>query len=295
MKSIRSALLALVLLLPYAAQADVQFGVMANRGELKAQNQWTPMVQYLSETIGEPVELVTWPIENTYQTAEAGSVDFIVTNPAQSAALIEVMGFTPLANVKRAEGASFGGVIIANKKLGLSKGTDLKGRKVMAYNATSAGAYLFQRYHLLQQGVDVTKDFAKLAFSKKQDDIVLAVRAGMMDAGFIRTGVLESMEKDGRIKISELSIIDRVDDPNYPLIRSTKLYPSWYLMARQGVPADMVKKVQEAAFNLPTSHDAAKKAKIEGFVQPQPVAEMSALMRKLAIPPFDSNKLSSAQ
>lgn len=34
----------LVVAAPLPANADIAFGVMANRGELKAQNEWTPLL-----------------------------------------------------------------------------------------------------------------------------------------------------------------------------------------------------------------------------------------------------------
>ena len=70
--------------------------------------------------------------------------------------------------------------------------------------------------------------------SKKQDDIVLAVRAGIVDAGFVRTGQLESMEKEGKIKMDDFVIVDQKKDSDFPFIRSTAMYPEWFLCVIKG-------------------------------------------------------------
>lgn len=243
--------------------------------------------EYLQEKLGEPVKLVTWTIEDTYTVAEQNRVDFIVTNPAQSAGLVAAYGAVPVVSLERPSGKAFAGVIISNKNKGIKSAADVKGKTVMAYNEGSAGAYLFQRYHLQQKDVDITSDVAKLLFAKKQDDIVLAVRAGMVDVGFVRTGILESMVKDNRLNLKDIEIVDAVKDDSYPLIRSTELYPSWYVLAAKGTPAKVSEALKTEALALPSDHPAAKSAKVVGFIEPLPIDNMMKLMRELRISPFD--------
>lgn len=285
------AILALGLLYVFAsgpANADIRFGVMANRGELQAQNQWIAFTEYLARAVGQPVSLVTWPIDKTYEIAESGQVDFILTNPAQSAGLVAVHGATTIASLERGDGARFGGVIIASRFGGVAKAADVRGKTVMAYNPGSAGAYLFQRYHLQQQGIDVTKDAAKLLYAKTQDDIVLATRAGMADVGFVRTGVLESMVEAGRLSLDDIVIVDAVGDGQSSLVRSTALYPSWFIVALKETPAEMSRAVADAAFALPADDPAATSAKVVGFTAPLPIDGMISLMRGLKIAPLDT-------
>lgn len=269
------------------AQADVRFGVMANRGELAATAEWTEFTKYLADKIGEPVVLVTFNIDRTFEMVGGKMVDFVLTNPVQTAGLVEKFGVRPVALWSKNGESAFAGVIIASPKSGVTHAADIKGKKVIAYNPESAGAYTFQRYHLLQAGVDVTKDVASMQFTKKQDDVVLAVKAGVMDVGFVRTGVLESMVAAGRIAMSDVVVVDKVNDPNDKLVRTTPLYPDWFVSAVAGSADAMIAKVKAATLALPADAPAAKAAKVDGFVEPLALDQFVTMSKALKLPPFD--------
>lgn len=269
------------------ASAEIKFGVMANRGELAAQNEWAPFVEYLSGKVGQPVTLVVFPIEKTYEMVESKAVDFVFTNPVQSAGIVKKYGGKTIASRETGEGKEFGGVIIASKKSGVTKSEDLRGKKIMAFSPTSAGAYVFQRYHLFKKGIDVTKDLAEMKYAKKQDDIVLATRAGLVDAGFVRTGLLESMVKDGKVKLEDLTIVDPVKHDGFNYLASTALYPDWYVLSLAHTAPDVASAVAKAAHDLKASDPAAEKAKVKGLGAPVPIEGMISLLEELKLEPFD--------
>lgn len=270
-----------------SAQAEVKLGILANRGEVQALSAWSEFASYLGRAVGDEVKLVPLPIDRIVPAVSSNEVHFMITNPVLSAAAVKRHGATPLATINQGEGVRFGGVIIANAKAGITKGDQLKGRKVMCYNPGSAGAYTFQRYHLFKQGLDITKDFAVLQESKKQDDIVLAVRAGMMDAGFVRTGLLESMAAAGKVKMEDLVIVDKVNDASFPHVRSTALYPEWFLLASPQTDPQIAAKVTAAAMALSGDAPAATSASIKGFEKPVELDGMATLLAELRMAPFD--------
>lgn len=270
-----------------AARADVGLGVLANRGELKALSAWGGFAEYLGKEIGEPVKLLPLTADKVLGAVASGEAQFIITNPVQSAAIVKQAQGTPLATIDQGEGIRFGGVIIANPKSGIRTSADLRGKKVMSYTPASAGAYVFQRYHLFKQGIDVTKDFAVFQEAKKQDDIVLAVRAGMMDAGFVRTGLVESMAATGKLGANDLIVVDRVDDPSFGYARTTALYPEWFLSASPKADPALAAKIKAAALRLPATSPAAQAAEVRKFEEPAELDGLAALLTELKMPPFD--------
>ena len=87
---------------------------------------------------------------------------------------------------------------MAKKGSGITKGQDLRGKRVLGHQfRVSAGAYVFQVYHLMRLGIDPHRDFAEFKDAKKQDDVILAVNFGSVDAGFVRSDLLERMIKEG--------------------------------------------------------------------------------------------------
>lgn len=271
---------------PDIAHADINLGILANRGELKAKEEYTELANKLTADVGTPVHLIPLAMDKTQSSFEGKQIDFLLSNPVISSLVYEKYKGTLVATVNTDKGYQFGGVILANKATGITKSEQLKGKKVMSYGKDSAGAYIFPVYHLKQKGVDVNKDLASFVEAKKQDDIPMAVKSGMFDAGFVRTGVLESMEKKGLLKVDEFLIVDKVED-GAKEVRTTPLYPEWAIIARNDVDAATVAKVKASLLSVKETDAAAQKATIKGFVAPQDLAPLTVVLKELKVPPFD--------
>lgn len=277
----------LVCLNPLIAYGELKLGVNAKRGELKAMEEWGELANYLSSEIGQPVKLVPLSMDNLASAIENRNVDILLVNPVQAVIAKEKGTFIPIATLKGKYGSQFAGVIIAKKGNGITKAADLKGKKAMSRDSKSAaGAYIFQAYHLHKQGIDVNKDLS-LTEAKKQDDIVLAVRAGIVDAGFIRTGQLESMEKEGKIKMDDFAIVDQKKDSDFPFIHSTVLYPEWFFSASSKVDSKLTAKIKTALLKITPETKASKAANINGFVEPISTEGLKTAMKTLKIAPYN--------
>ena len=132
---------------------------------------------------------------------------------------------------------------------------------------------------------DAHRDFAPFKDAKKQDDIVLAVQTGVIDAGFVKTGILESMAKEGKIKLEDFVILDQKKD-ELDFVHSTDLYPDWFLLAGERVDSALVAKVKEVVLKLKPTDEAAPAAKIDGFVDAQSLDTMKAALKSLKLAPY---------
>ncbi len=272
---------------PAIAYGEIKLGVNAERGELKAIKEWGEFANYLSSEIGQPVKLVPIPVAKLIDAAENKEVDFLLANPVQSVVVKEKHGFAPLATLNE-KTSQFAGVIVAKKGSGISKGTDLKGKNVMSLKfKAAAGAYLFQVYHLLQQGIDAHRDFASFKEGQKQDDLVLAVKAGVIDAAFIRSGMLETMEKEGKIKIDDFVIVDKREDQGFPFLHSTVLYPEWFFSVTSKTDPKLAARVKTALLKMTPDTKASKEAGINGFVNALSTDGLKQAMKALKVAPYD--------
>jgi ABC-type phosphate/phosphonate transport system substrate-binding protein len=181
-------------------------------------------------------------------------------------------------------GPYFAGLIITKKGSGITKASDLRGKKVRGLSKASAGGYIFQAYHLLQQGIDVHKD-CDFQQVHKQDDVVMLVQKGLVDAGFVRTGTLEAMEKEGKIRLEDFEVVAPRSDGNFPFPHTTALYPDWYITAMPDMDAALAAQVKAALLKLGPASEAVKAAQIRGFVEPLPIEPMKAAMRALKVLP----------
>ena len=270
------------------AEAAINIGVISPRGPLKTMKRWLEFGRYISKKVGEKVKITPLSPTNMVPVAQAGGVDFTLANPTMAVILQESFNATPLATLKKKNGSQFAGVIVAKKGSGITKSEHLKGKKVMALKfRRAAGAYTFQTYHLMQKGINPHKDFASFTEGKRQDHLVSAVGKGDIDAAFVRSGLLENMAKEGKIKLEDFVAVDQRSDKELPQLHTTQLYPEWYLSAMKGTDKKLAARVKAASLELPAKSKAAKRAKITGFVEPVSMNSMKTALKALKIKPYD--------
>jgi two-component system sensor histidine kinase TtrS len=271
-------------LTPSLVTAELNLGVLAPRGAIQARHQWADFASYLSDRLGQPVTLIPLNPADIVPAAEAGQLDLVLANAAHMVYLKERVHGIPLVTLNGPEGPQFAGVILAKKGRGIRTVADLKGKHGMSLKfKEAAGGYIFQTYHLYEKGFDPHKDFASFREGQKQDDLVFAVQLGLIDVAFIRSSLLESMEREGKIKIEDFVIVDQRTDDDFNFVHSTNLYPEWYLSALPQVPAAVQAEVKVAALQLTPDMPAAQAARVLGFIEPLPLDGMEKVLKTLNI------------
>ena len=271
--------------LPVLQAADLTLAVTAPRGPLEAK-KWDVLAKHLTASVGKSFEIMPFSASQMNDAIGSGHIDFALVNPVSAAIAVEKKTAKALATMKVDGTTYLAGVIFAKKGGKVQSIADLKGKNVMGYQfGLSAAAYVFQVYHLKQQGIDAHRDFASFKDAKKQDDIVLAVQTGVIDAGFVKTGILESMAKEGKIKLEDFVILDQKKD-ELDFVHSTDLYPDWFLLAGERVDSALVAKVKEVVLKLKPTDEAATAAKIDGFVDAQSLDSMKAALKALKLAPY---------
>jgi phosphonate transport system substrate-binding protein len=257
MRSVCVALL-LMLAIPLAASAEIKLGLLPRLSAGEMNTMFTPLAEYLSKETGEKVSLVIPKDFEAFKAAvSAGEVDLGFSNPViyvqlkKGHAAIEPLG---LASEKA--GTKFRGIIIARADSGISKVQDLKGKKLIFVDQDSAAGYVFQLLTMSKAGLDVHKDFTKLPFAKKHDNVAMAVFNKAADAGGIREDDLEKMK-------------DKVDLSQIKIVAYTDYYPNWPLFKTGKISKATADKVKAALMKLkPNSAEAQQisgPAKITGF------------------------------
>jgi len=272
----------------FEARADVLLGVGEFRGVAATKAQWQPLGDYLTSALGETVTIV--PIAETKMDEEIGKkpVQFVLANPLLAAVIKGHHNSTPLASFVQPWGTQFAGVIIATPGSGIRTAADLKGKKLTTNTINSAGGYLYQRQYLAEQGIKVPGDFSEYKEMPKQDDIVLAVKAGITDVGFIRTGILEDMVKKGRLQMTDVVVVDeKKAEPSFPFVRTSAMYPEWYVMTVAGTDAALAAKLKTALLAMKSDSDTAKALNLKAFAEPLPIDEVVNMLKSFKLPPFD--------
>jgi len=295
-KNVVRAVLALVLLVlafsVFAAEKEIRIGVLSFRPLDQTRQQWKATADYLNAHIANGYHVTMEPLffPELDKAVEQGRFDFVFTNPEHYVSLRAHHGLAVIATLMPLAGGhpvdSFGGVIFTrSERADINALSDLCGKTAVAVAEQSFGGYLIQRWTLFEHSISIS-EMKKVYFTgMPQDKVVQAVLAGEADAGFVRTGVLESMAHEGSLKLHDLKVLEQQPPEVFPQLLSTELYPEWAFSAMPSVPDKVVKSVSLALLNIEPEDKAAKSGKYYGFTPPGNYAPVEAVMLRLKMNP----------
>jgi len=200
--------LALAALLPSAAAAaELRVSAIPDEAPTELQRKFTPLGAYLHDATGLDVKFV--PVTDYAATVEglaAGKLD-----------LVWYGGFTfvqarrrtgnAIPLVQREEDARFHSKFIVPAGSRAKTLADLKGASFAFGSVSSTSGHLMPRYHLLQNGIDPDRDFARVAFSGAHDVTAKWVEAGKVDAGALNESVWEKLLEEKKIDPARVRVL----------------------------------------------------------------------------------------
>jgi two-component system sensor histidine kinase TtrS len=287
----------LVAMLPGVSMADPQkactIGVLAHRGPETAIRMWTPTADYLSSQITDcNFQLVPLDLDGMHAAEERGELDFILTNPGHYVELEARHGVSRIATLinDRPGGPStmFGAVIFtgAHRK-DIQTLADLKGKSFAAVEEAAFGGFQMAWRELKEADVDPFNDLRDLRFMGfPQDDIVYAVRDGRVDAGTVRTDILERMANKGVINLADFNVLNPRESEGFSLLHSTRLYPEWAFAKSVVAPGDLARNVSVALLLMPRDDQATRAGKYIGWTVPLDYNRVHELFQELGIGPY---------
>lgn len=272
---------------------DVVIGVLAYRGHQNAIRRWQPTADYLSHAIPRHHFVVrALTLHGMQQATARGELDFVLTNPGDYVDLESRYGISRLVTLRNLRDGNayteFGAVIFtrADRK-DIQNLRDLKGKSFMAVSKQAFGGFQLAWLELLRHGVNPFKDFSRLEFHGfPQDDIVLAVRDGKVDAGTVRTDILERMAAASKIDISQFRILDPRTTPDFPFRHTTALYPEWPFAKTIHTPDNLAQRVAVALLTMNRDDPAARAGHYAGWTVPLDYHKVRDLFRELRIGPY---------
>jgi len=271
-----------------AASESVKIGVLSFRSLDKTQQQWQALADYLSQSIPQHrFEIVPMYYSDLNRAASENQFAFILTNPEHFVILRQHHGLSAIATlmpmINEHPVNQFGGVIIAKaERQDIQVLADLNGKTIASPGDESFGGYVMQRWELYKQGVQA-KDY--LFTGMPHDNVVSKVLSGEVDAGFVRTGIIEALTQEGQIDAESIKVINRQPLSGFPLAVSTDLYPEWPFASALTVDQSLVKAVSLALLSLDKQHPAAVSANIVGFSSPGDYSKVEAVMLKMNVHP----------
>jgi PAS domain S-box-containing protein len=283
----------LVSLAASAQDTQVTIGVLAFRGEQNALKRWSPTAEYLTQKIpGYHFDIKPLTLDEMRLEAARERLDFVLTNPGNYFELEHRYGVSRLVTLQNLRAGRpytvFGAVVITRSdRKDIERLSDLKGKSFMAVSPDAFGGFQLAWRELKVHGVDPFSDFSSLVFHGfPQDGIVYAVRDRQIDAGTVRTDILERMASEGKIQLDTFRILNPQTTPGFPFTHSTRLYPEWPFAKARHTHDDLAQQVAVALLSLPNDHPAAKAGNYAGWTVPLDYRPVEDLFKELQIGPY---------
>lgn len=192
------AVLAGVLCLASSAHAELVLGVHPFKPATRLAASFTPLTQYLSARLGEPVRL---HVARDYQAhldgVAIGRYDFAYLGPSLYVQMRGLHGPRPLlARQQIGNSPVFHGKIVVRADSPIRRLADLAGKRFAFGDPLSTMGHRVPRYLLWQAGVGV-EQLASHKFVGDHLNVALGVLAGEFDAGAVKEDVFYQYEKRG--------------------------------------------------------------------------------------------------
>ena len=272
---------------------ELTLGIFAFRPKPVIEERFAELGRYLSEHInGHSVRAIAMTDAELEAGIADGSLDFVLTNPSHYISLREYGRLSgALASMVLRDGdtpvRSIGGVIVRRpERADIRTLEDLRGKRVSITGKQYLGTYMAPAAELARAGVDLGSITFEEA-TQPVDRVISAVLEGRVDAGFVRTGVLEELEREGKLEPGALEVVNPQTHLGFPYKVSTRLYPEWPFLAAAHVPPAVSHRVAGALLDLPRSHPAAASAGLYGFTIPADYSSVEQAMREVRMPPFE--------
>ncbi len=276
----------------------VRIGVLAFRPKAQTLDQWRPLGDVLNQAIPTHhfvVEALTYPEMNDAMTRK--QLDFVLTNSGHYVLLKRRFSLSsPLATLAVDESnhkvTSFGGVIFtkADHKT-IHTLSDIKGKTIAVSDDKSLGGFQMQAYELFHAGVHLPKDARISITGMPHDNVIKMVQNNRADVGFVRTGVLEKMHKEGMLNLKDFRIINAQNEPFFPVARSTRLYPEWPLATLPHIDEQLSRAVLSTLFRIEDNGPLAQLMHIYGFNIPANYDVVREMLQELRFPPYEDRPL----
>ena len=283
--------IAAVLLAAAVAGADpgepVRVGVLAPEGSEVALRDWASLEAHLAKAVPERSFRLTFlDIPGLRRAAAAGELEFAVTNAGLYVELEAAHGASRIATIDNPQVPSparavASAVVVRATRTDLRDLSDLRGKSVAAVEPGAFGGWQLAWRELLRAGVDPERHLASLHFEGfPMQRIVAAVREGRVDAGVVRSCLVESLVAKGEVAAGELRVLGAASPDGFRCARSTPLYPDWPFAVLKNTPRDLARRVATALLTMPP--DAGGVA----WTVPADYQPVRDLFRELRVGPY---------
>lgn len=246
-----------------AATNEVRLAILMPAPAKKIHHNWQPLADYLTETMGQPVKIIT-PRGLDQAKAALANVDFVYANSYLFSLLASEAKVSAIAQMKNTGNSIYSkGRFLVRSDSAITTIKDLKGKKIALISRYGAGSYLAPRASLAKQGLNIEKD-VKVEYTKNLKKAAYMVMLGEADAAVMCEVNYEILSK--RMNTGDLRFFDKTD-----------AFPEAVMFTPKNTQSSLVKRFRDALLADNKKKESAMKRlhgmKIGTFVKYDPAIE----------------------
>ncbi len=269
-------------------------GVLSTQEKSKCIHQWQATALELNDKIGG-VHFTILPInyDEVRDVVKNKRIDFLLSDPGIYVGTEIVYGTERIATLKTSrywKGYPFyGGVIfVLSSRSDLRNLSDLKSKKFAAPHPLSFAGWLAIKREMLHQKITPERFFSSLQFPGDDDRVVEAVLSGKVDAGSVRSGTLERLYQEGKIRLDEIAVINSKEEDyrHFPFLCSTELYPEWAFARLPHTDPALAEKISLVLLSIVPDDLAAVTGQYNGWTFPRNYQSVHDCLKELRAWPY---------
>lgn len=268
----------------------INIGILSFRDIDENQKAWKPLEEYLNKQNQTYQYKIHSYAQNDLEKAVAKNELDIVIAHSLSLVTMETKYHTHnIASIVKKDLCghlltTYGSVIVVkSNREDINNLQDIKNKKIAVSHKEGFASYLVPYDLLKENGIDMEKDSKVLFTGQPMDKVWDALDGGKADVGVFRTGYLEELIAKGKLKLSDIKVINSQKVEGFHYMLSSKLYPEWAVAAAKNASGEEVKMITLALYSIKKSNCT----EYDSFTVPSSYVATRELMEKYHIYPFD--------
>jgi len=248
------AVATLLSIISFQAVAELTLGIFPRRPVAVSNKIFKPFAKELSAKIGEPVKVAfAKDFKTFWKGVKEDKYDIVHYNQYHYLLAHKEKGHQVFAVNKEQGKADIAGALTVRADSGINTIADLKGKTILFGGGKKAmGSYIAPTWALKKAGLVAGKDYT-VKFSKNPPSAVIGVFNKAADASGSGDVILKVKGVQKKIDVSQMKILASSD---------RFIHLTW--AASKSVPADKVKKIQDAMVAM-SGTPVAKTARVNGW------------------------------
>jgi phosphonate transport system substrate-binding protein len=190
-------------------EPPLTMGIFPRRSAALSREMFTPLVSYLSRSLGRQVQLeVTQDFLSFWDQVKAGRYDIVHYNQYHYLSSHRDYGYRVIASIEEYGRANISAAVVVRKDSGINSIADLRGRKIIFGGGKQAMvSYIMARYLLMEAGLGDGDYITQFALNPPKACVAVFYRQGA--AAGVGDVVLEMAGIRKQINVDEMKVLAR--------------------------------------------------------------------------------------